>query len=133
MKRVRRHDVTRGERQNWQRRCRCPGCTWFLATAALAIGLGGCGGGSGGKSGAPYTGSPDSGSPYGGSPAVPDGGTGSNGLDGGGNGGQVLPPYLGRIVVSPPALLFTGAGQTAALRAQAFDATGAPLAATFTF
>ena len=49
MKRVRRHDVTRGERQNWQRRCRCPGCTWFLATAALAIGLGGCGGGSGGS------------------------------------------------------------------------------------
>src|SRR5205807_585707 len=49
------------------------------------------------------------------------------------DGGQVLPPYRGRIVLTPAALLFTGAGQSATLRAQAFDASGAPMDAAFTF
>lgn len=44
-----------------------------------------------------------------------------------------LPPYMGRIVVTPAALLFTKAGEHATLRAEAFDATGAKVDATFTW
>ena len=98
-----------------------------LLVAAVLVGeLGGCGGG---KSG----GSPDSSALDGTAPngSAPDGG--AAGAGGGVDGAQVLPPYLGRIVLTPAALLFTAAGQTATLHAQAFDATGAPMNASFTF
>jgi hypothetical protein len=91
----------------------------FVAAAAAVIGLCGCGG-SGAKSGGGTT---DGGSRDGGS-------AGNDGTDA---GGQVLPPYMGRIVLTPAAVLFTDAGQTATLHAQAFDATGAKMDATFTF
>ena len=61
------------------------------------------------------------------------GGAPDGGATDGDNGGQVLPPYFGRIVLTPAALLFTGAGQSATLHAQAFDANGAAMTAPFTF
>ncbi len=100
-------------------------CSCLVAAAVLAITLGGCGGG-GARSG---DGTPDGGSLGG----TAGGSAGSDGGDATDAGEQVLPPYLGRIVLTPAALLFTDAGQTATLHAQAFDATGAPMAATFTF
>ena len=98
-----------------------PHFRWTLVASVLVVSLGACGGGGGGGK---STGSPDSG--------APDAGT--MGPDGGGDdSGQVLPPYVGRIVLTPAALLFTDAGQTATLHAQALDATGVPMDATFTF
>jgi hypothetical protein len=42
--------------------------------------------------------------------------------------GPELPKYLGRIVITPAAALFTKAGDTASLHAEAFDAAGQKLA-----
>src|SRR3954465_15996926 len=45
----------------------------------------------------------------------------------------VVPTYAGRIVVTPAALLFTRAGEQAALHAEAFDAQGKKMDAVFTW
>jgi hypothetical protein len=39
-----------------------------------------------------------------------------------------LPKYMGRIVISPAAALFTKVGETASLHAEAFDAAGQKMA-----
>ncbi len=44
-----------------------------------------------------------------------------------------LPKYMGRIVVTPSAVLFTKSGERALLRAEAFDAAGQKIAATLTW
>lgn len=114
------------------------GGRWSMVVAVVVLGVGGCGrdksssppGGVTGVGGAGGGAAPDGGV---GPDGSPDGGAGSTGDGGDAAGAQVLPPYIGRIVVTPAALLFTDAGQSATLHAQAFDAKGAPMDATFTF
>ncbi len=98
----------------------------LVVVVVVSMELGGCSGGTQGR-GKSSVGAP---SRDGGAADDEDGGGAGNGT----GTGQDLPPYKGRIVVTPAALLFTKAGQSASLHAEAFDADGNPMSnASFTF
>jgi hypothetical protein len=103
-----------------------------IAIVAVSVGALGCGGGGGGK-------------PDGALDAQPaadarDGGSDGIAADSGPTGGFRLPDpdppgvrYQGRVVISPAAVTFTAMGESAVLRATAFDAAGAAVAGAVTW